>query len=246
MTHEDLARILTGGEFGYPEAEAYFRGKVPMPRKAFYALAEEYRGLAFTVSNYSRVEVLAAFKEALQQAIDEGTTLRDFRARMDSWLEDAGYRGTTPFMADNIFRTNVQTAYNVGHYKAMTSPEVLAARPYWQYDAVGDFKTRPSHLAMDGRVYAADDPIWDTWYPPNGYRCRCGVRSLSQRQLEAEGLRVETKAPGRAELPDGRVVGIQPDPHFNSNPAKVQWQPDLTGYPPELAAAYRAAQKAGR
>ncbi|URL07494.1 hypothetical protein L4F92_05200 [Avibacterium sp. 21-595] len=32
------------------------------------------------------------------------------------------------------------------------------SRPYWQYSAVNDDRTRPSHSAMNGLVYAYDDP----------------------------------------------------------------------------------------
>lgn len=145
--------------------------------------------------------------------------------------------------AENIFRTNIQTAYNVGHYKQMTEPGVKALRPYWQYDAVNDSKTRPSHLAMDGRVFMADDPIWDTWFPPNGFKCRCTVKTLSKRQMEQRGLTVETEAPRAARLEDGRFVNILPDPQFDTNPAKVRYQPDLTGYPEPLKKAYQEREK---
>ena len=100
---------------------------------------------------------------------DRGNTLAEFRDNMNGFLEREGYEGITPYQAENIFRTNIQTAYNVGHYKQMTDPEVMKLRPYWQYDAVNDSRTRPSHLAMDGRVFPADSPVWDTWFPPN--RC---------------------------------------------------------------------------
>ena len=152
-------------------------------------------------------------------------------------------RGITPYQAENIFRTNIQTAYNVGHYKRMTEPGVKALRPYWQYDAVNDSKTRPSHLAMDGRVFMADDPIWDTWFPPNGFKCRCTVKTLSKRQMEQRGLTVETEAPRAARLEDGRFVNILPDPQFDTNPAKVRYQPDLTGYPEPLKKAYQEREK---
>ena len=153
------------------------------------------------------------------------------------------YEGITPYQAENIFRTNIQTAYNVGHYKRMTEPGVKALRPYWQYDAVNDSKTRPSHLAMDGRVFMADDPIWDTWFPPNGFKCRCTVKTLSKRQMEQRGLTVETEAPRAARLEDGRFVNILPDPQFDTNPAKVRYQPDLTGYPEPLKKAYQEREK---
>ena len=176
-------------------------------------------------------------------ALEEGNSLAEFRENMNDFLEAEGYEGITPYQAENIFRTNIQTAYNVGHYKQMTEPGVKALRPYWQYDAVNDSKTRPSHLAMDGRVFMADDPIWDTWFPPNGFKCRCTVKTLSKRQMEQRGLTVETEAPRAARLEDGRFVNILPDPQFDTNPAKVRYQPDLTGYPEPLKKAYQEREK---
>ena len=176
-------------------------------------------------------------------ALEEGNSLAEFRENMNDFLEVEGYEGITPYQAENIFRTNIQTAYNVGHYKQMTEPGVKALRPYWQYDAVNDSKTRPSHLAMDGRVFMADDPSWDTWCPPNGFKCRCTVKTLSKRQMEQRGLTVETEAPRAARLEDGRFVNILPDPQFDTNPAKVRYQPDLTGYPEPLKKAYQEREK---
>lgn len=100
------------------------------------------------------------------------------------------------------------------------------------YDAVNDSHTRPSHLAMDGKVFPADSPIWDTWFPPNGFRCRCTVRTLSKRQVEQRGLKVETSFPA-----------VAPDPHFSSNPAKVRFEPDMKDYPEPLVKAYQNREK---
>lgn len=41
-----------------------------------------------------------------------------------------------------------------------------------------DRRVRPSHAILDGKVYPADHEFWATHYPPNGFRCRCGVRTL--------------------------------------------------------------------
>ena len=50
--------------------------------------------------------------------------------------------------------------------------------PYWQYVTVNDGKVREAHRKLHGQVFAADDPVWDTLYPPLDYRCRCRVRPL--------------------------------------------------------------------
>lgn len=240
---QDLEALFADGA-RFEAAERYFAERVPVPASVFYRLAERYRSLAFTVSGYTSAKILREFYDALQEALQEGETIQAFRARTREFLEAEGYSGLTPWQADNVFRTNIQTAYQVGHYEAMTDPAVKALRPYWQYDAVNDSRTRPSHLAMDGKVFPADHPVWDTWYPPNGFKCRCTVRTLSARQVKAMGLEVLNELPRRIELPDGRVVPMQPDPKFRTNPAKTRWQPDLTGYPDSIVKAYKAREAA--
>lgn len=231
----DIDTIFTREDMTFEEAVRYFKERVPVTASKFYAIAEKYRGLAFTVGGYTKAQILKRFYEEILAALEEGNTLSEFRANMNDFLETEGYEGLAPLQADNIFRTNIQTAYNVGHYEQMTSPGVMQLRPYWQYDAVNDFHTRPSHLAMDGRVFPADSPVWDTWFPPNGFRCRCTVKTLSKRQVEQRGLMVETTPPRDA----------LPDPNFSTNPAKVRFQPDLKGYPEPLVKAYQSREKEG-
>ena len=81
----------------------------------------------------------------------EGTTKRDFREQMNSFLEEHGYDALTPYHADMIFRQNIQTAYNVGHYQQMTDPDVMERRNYWQYQTAGDSHVReePSKSKVD-------------------------------------------------------------------------------------------------
>lgn len=244
MAMSDIDSIFNRKDMTFQEAADYFGERVPVTASQFYKIAERYRGLAFTVSGYTKAQILKRFHDEIKDAIENGNSLGEFRANMNEFLKSEGYEGLSPLQADNIFRTNIQTAYNAGHYEQLTQPGVLEARPYWQYDAVNDSHTRPSHLAMDGRVFPADSPIWDTWFPPNGFRCRCTVKSLSKRQVEQRGLKVETEMPRAAELQDGRFVHIMPDPQFSTNPAKARFQPDMKGYPEPLVKAYKLREKA--
>lgn len=238
----DIRSEINTEPLKFDEAVQFFADKVTLTPREFYRLSDHYRSLAFTVSNYTKAQVLKKFRDEVLRAIEDGTTMETFRQNMSEFLVRNGYKGLTPFQADNIFRTNVQTAYQVGHYERMTNPETLRLRPYWQYVAVQDSRTRPAHLAMDGKVFPADSPVWDTWYPPNGYRCRCTVVTLSKRQVEQRGLRVETEVPRGEELPDGRFIPIRPDHHFASNPAKVKWTPDMTDYPESIRRAFEEQQ----
>lgn len=86
-----------------------------------------------------------------------------------------------------IYNVNTRVAYNVGRYaQLMNSTDT---HPFWQYVAVMDSRTRPSHAALNGLVFRYDDPFWKTHYPPNGWNCRCRVRALSQERMDALGLK---------------------------------------------------------
>lgn len=90
---------------------------------------------------------------------------------------------------------------------------VKASRPYWQYLAVMDNRVRPSHAILHEKVYPADHPFWDTNYPPNGFRCRCAVVTLSERQVKAQGLTVEKEMP-KADMWTDPKTGMEYFVHF--------------------------------
>lgn len=174
------------------EAIAFWRGKVPMTREEFDELAEQMQARAFYVSGLTRVDQVEAVQAAILQALEDGTTFEAFKASIPEIIAQENWSGVR---LQVIYRTNVQSAYMAGRYRQMTDPAVAEARPYWQYSAIDDGRTRPAHRAMDGRVFRSDNPVWDVWYPPNGYRCRCGVRTLSAREIERDGLTVEDDDP---------------------------------------------------
>jgi SPP1 gp7 family putative phage head morphogenesis protein len=208
----------------FAAAIEHFRGKSVLGPAEFAALAEEIgdwaHQRAFTVARIARADVLNDLHSAVLGAIEDGKTLWEFREEIDRIMEVRGWEGLSPHRLDNILRTNTQAAYNAGRYKQMQ--RVAERRPYWQYDAVNDRFTRPSHAAHDGKVYDHRHPFWATWFPPNGYRCRCRVTSLSAGELAEEGLTVET-----------RGTDFKPDKGFANSPEEP-WRPDTTKYPPQL------------
>lgn len=60
--------------------------------------------------------------------------------------------------------------------------------PMLRYRALHDGRTRKEHLELDGATYPINHEFWKTYYPPNGWRCRCDVE-----QVEAQAIR-EPKA----------------------------------------------------
>ena len=64
--------------------------------------------------------------------------------------------------------------------------------PNLKYMTAHDERVREDHAKLDGIVRPIDDPFWDTHYPPNGWRCRCSVRSTRD---EATPLKDIPKVP---------------------------------------------------
>lgn len=46
---------------------------------------------------------------------------------------------------------------------------------YLQYRTAGDDKVRPEHAELNGITLPPSDTFWDTYFPPNGWNCRCTV-----------------------------------------------------------------------
>lgn len=213
----------------FDEAIKYWQGKVPLSPGEFYALADELKARAFTISGVTRMDMIETVKDAVESAIKNGITLADFKKAIADIIEAQGWSTSR---ANMIFQTNVQGAYNVGRYKQQTDPDVLDRRPWWQYlHTPGQANPRPDHEAHDGEIYRADDPFWDVWYPHRGslgdwWNCKCSVRTLSDSELEEFGLTPQEPTGAPRDL---REMG-------------QEWAPDLSKYSPELRERFKEEQ----
>lgn len=224
------------------EAIKYFRAKGYKFSWNWYELWQEAHTKAFTVAKAMRQDILEDIWEALDKALAEGTTLQKFKSDLTPILQEKGWWGRklvgdkegavevqlgSPHRLKTIFNVNIQTSYQAGHYKAMTDPDVLEARPYFRYVAVNDSRTRPEHSAWHNTVLPADDPWWDTHYPPNGWNCRCTVVSVSDNEIKRDGLSIN-KSP-KIETYEwlnpktGEIIDLPKgiDPGWAYNPGKV-------------------------
>jgi len=205
------------------EAVKYWGGKAPVSAKDFKRLEASARSRAFAVSGLARMDQVGAVQSAIGKVLEEGETLADFKGRIGGIIEQQGWTGNKAWRVENIFRTNIQSAYMAGRYEQMT--RVAKARPYWKLVAVRDRRTRQTHLAVDGLVYPHDHPFWDTWYPPNGFACRCVVVTLSERQVKGRGLTVQTEIPDTIRVVDPAtgmesLVTPLPDRGWSTNVGK--------------------------
>ena len=54
-----------------------------------------------------------------------------------------------------------------------------------QYRTAKDDKVRPEHAALDGVTLPMSDSFWETYYPPNGWNCRCTVVQVRKQKYPA-------------------------------------------------------------
>lgn len=156
--------------------------RVALPSEYYGELQGKKRDEAFSIAGIAQREQLQGVMDSLNKVLGEGMSFKDWKEMVrsgDIGLDLPDYR------LNNIFRTNMQTAYNHGHY--VQQQRFKGSRPYLMYDAVNDSRTRPSHLAMDNIIRPVDDAFWMSHYPPNGYQCRCTTISLTEAQAQARG-----------------------------------------------------------
>lgn len=55
---------------------------------------------------------------------------------------------------------------------------------YLQYRTANDGAVRPEHAALHGVTLPQSDSFWDTYYPPNGWNCRCTVVQVRKSKYE--------------------------------------------------------------
>lgn len=269
---------VTGPELAYcmklppAQAIAYLKAKGYAISWDWEETWQEAHATAFTVAKATRLDVLQDIRQAVERALQEGKTLAWFARELTPVLQAKGWWGRQEHIDQDsgeisqvqlgsswrlrtIYRANLQTAYMAGRYAEQM--ENVEDRPYWMYVAVLDGRTRPSHRAMNGRVFRYDDPIWKQFYPPNGWGCRCRVIALSASQVERMGLKVESSegmlgtmqkvvSNKTGELRDvatftttdpltrKRVV-VSPDVGWSYNPGAASWRPDLGRFGGDLA-----------
>ncbi len=189
------------------DAVAYLESKGITPTRHWYDVWQEAQAKSVTVSGMTRLDLLEDVKAGLVDAVKNGKTEKMFIDDLAPILRAKGWTGKRqkidpktgevtekgpdlPARLSLIFTQNVQSAYMYGRYRAMLAN--AEERPWWMYIAVLDSRTRPHHRALHRKVFRYDDPVWKTYYPPNGFYCRCRVRAFSDAQLEREGLTPES------------------------------------------------------
>jgi uncharacterized protein with gpF-like domain len=220
-----------------PEASRYLANKGLTPSFSWRDVEPEEHGIAFTVAKAMQADVLQDIRDAVQAAIDEGKTFAQFQRELRPLLEEKGWWGRremvdpltgetrtvqlgSPRRLKTIYRANLRSARAAGQWERIR--RTARALPYLLYQLGPSERHRPHHEAKEGLVLPADDPFWATWFPPNGWGCKCWVRQITSAEAERRGVDPSPEVPTREvrnrrtgevrRVPEGIDVGWDRNP----------------------------------
>lgn len=192
----------------FQEALEYMQKKLPMGADEYYKLSDKARFRAFTVARLTDGDSLKKAKTLLEKSIAEGGTLTEFLKKTDTeLLGELGLAGTNGgWYWENVYRTNVQTAYNTGRAIGFENVKPLAL------ELVGIGDSRQTELCRSltqppvRRPYG--DEFWQRYWPPLHFSCRTTVRAIyDPAELKEEPI---TRIPNGIEKHRAKGFGTYP------------------------------------
>ena len=181
-----------------PRPQPGFRFPGPPPKEALeffrakgWKLGFDYRDVwlrehaaAFTVAKVMSMDILGDIRGAVDDALAEGKTFRQFQKELTPVLQKKGWWGRkevvdpqtgkrrlaqlgSPRRLRVIYNANLRAARAAGQWERAQRRK--RAMPFLLYRLGPSEKHRPEHVAWAGTLLPVDDPWWDAHYPPNGW-----------------------------------------------------------------------------
>nr|WP_324761770.1 hypothetical protein [Pasteurella multocida] len=100
----------------FSEQIDYFRKKINLPTATYLDIYGEAHDYAFVVAGAHTHEIMADFRNALDEVIERGGTLEEFRSEFDRIVEKHSweYNGGRNWRTRIIYDTNLYGSYNHG------------------------------------------------------------------------------------------------------------------------------------
>lgn len=257
------------------EASAYLANRTGIEVTYDWAqLWQDEHALAFTVSRLARADILDALYKGIEASVAGDMSRRDWTKSATELLKKEGWWGenivpvgtlgdtvTTVFNARRlglIFDTNITTAAAAGRWERLQSTK--ATYPYLTYKTREDGRVRAEHAPWNNVTLPIDHAWWKTHYPPNGWKCRCFVFPMRQKEVDADPNLITTAPPvdmvswanQYTGLTEQVPKGIDPGWAYNAGIAgerskalAATEQTKLAQWHPAVAAQYRADKNGG-
>jgi SPP1 gp7 family putative phage head morphogenesis protein len=189
------------------------------PDEKMLAKLEESVYQFASAKNYQQLKAIS------QALIDEQGKLRNFSAFrraaaeinnefVNQWLEvEYNYAVASSQMASRWQRIEA-------------TKETL---PLLEYMTVGDDRVRLEHQELEGITLPVDDEFWNSYYPPNGWNCRCDVMQHDTGTITNKDTIVyPEKMPDMFKYNSGKADFVFPKnhPYYDGLPGDVKLQAD--------------------
>lgn len=174
------------GNLSFPEAIALFRDKLSMASDTWQEVQKATHDAVFVIAGATEEDLIFDIRQQVDKARADGMAFNKFKSEFRNIVKRRGWQhnGSTAWRAGVIYDTNIRQSYNGGRHVQLRQFE------YWQYEHSDSLNPRPHHKAKDGLVLPKDSPFWQTWYPANGWGCKCKVYGISKSEFDRRGLKV--------------------------------------------------------
>jgi len=198
------------------DAMAYLSRKkvIVDPSNDWFNINSGEHAQTFSVAHLASVDMANQIFQFMNEALENGETLADFKKNMKPLMEKTGWYGRDDISKDNkayinwrlkiMYETNMSTAYSAGHYRQQIRG--AEGRPYLLYKQIQRPTKNDKHEPLHNTAMPINDPFWDKYYPPNDYGCGCYTVSISESQYQNGNYK----------------KGVSPN--FNSTTVPNSWQ----------------------
>lgn len=219
----------------------YFDRRPSRPSFRWDEVAPREHALGFTVARTAGFDALDDIRTATRKAVVDRIPFAQFRDELVPILKAKGWWGEKRVIdprtgeiakvqlgslrrLDLIYDANIRSAEAAGDWVRIQ--RVKDVLPYLEYLTSTSERKRPLHLSWVGTTLPVDDAWWSTHYPPNGWRCKCRVRSRVEPREGAQLSRPPLNARPWTNQSTGesRLVPAGIDPGWDNNPGKAREQ----------------------
>ncbi len=181
----------------------------------FLEASEATRQSALAIAGDATTQTIDRIRNAFVDNLTEGGTADQFRKQVREYADAIDVSDAN---LETYYRTYVGQAESAGQRAILEHPLIADEFPYRLWSATRDGRTRATHAAMETHgqngtaVYRADDPIWQTLYPPCEWNCRCIVIALTIEDAAYHGSQEAREWLRTGEPPANPVYAATPYP----------------------------------
>lgn len=181
------------------------------------AALENFKLQAFKVAgvgSYQLEEELKKIGAEYQKGnIDRDTFELLVRQKMSQYGIGLGEQPPSGWLKQNL-DTAIKNSFTGARWNRVNDPDLKGLYSHWIYHTQLDEAVREEHQALEGSVFAVDDPAAAKMIPPNDWGCRCYEEYITK--AEADGLTVSRGADNIGEVPK--------DFRYNPGSGKDVWE----------------------